>query len=660
MVQVKFGVSLLAYVNRLDTREGRLILSITINLRADVMRSRIFPAYLLSIVWLRAVLRWLIIPVMVGLAQPVLAQTSMPISISVFEDPSDTIAVEQVLEAPESFTFVPINKRRSFGVSRSSFWFKLDIPAQQQTQQAILEVTYPLLDVVDIYTRYDSRWQLLALGDTRAVEDREFAHHLFLKSLRLQAGQAQRLFLRVRSNGPVIVPIKIWKMADFHQHDHDRSLFEGLYFGVLLALIIFNLFVYLSIRSKSYLYYVGYLSFITLFLLSLEGMVVTYFLSDNLLLAGKVPFVSLYFALIIAFKFTASINNTHIVAPGLIRIFNLYSLLLSIVLIIGIGLGGRFITQVTPYLTMGAIVLYTHAIVRGIRARYQPSYFVGFAFSMLLPGAILYVLRIVGIWDSGSLPEYVFKSGVALEALLLSLVLSYKIRYAQNRLAEVQQMASEARRGFSQKLIETRDQELQQLAMELHDGLGQNLLAIKNKIGRVLRSDLEEQQRMKAARVAQEIAQSTIDDMRRISHQLHPHILDRLGLKEAIIQVANTTCDGQGIAVVCHVDNIQSDKHRPLALHLYRIVQEAVKNCAVHADAKRIEIELHQQGAMLVLRIEDFPNERAGEWLSSLDFSHSFGLSNIRERVELLMGNTVFSTNDSGGFKIQIEVPFSA
>ena len=620
---------------------------------------RTAPSYSSCIVCLRVALLWSFIAIVAVLAPPAQAQSSLPISISVFEDPSNAIAAEQILKAPDAFAFTPLNGRRSFGVSASTFWFKLDIPGQQQAQQAMLEVAYPLLDILDIYTRPDGQWQLSELGDSRAIGNREFIHHLFLKSLQLQAGQAQQVFLRVRSEGPMIVPVKVWPMADFHQHDHNRSLFEGLYFGVLVALIIFNLFVYLSIRSKSYLYYVGYLSFITLFLLSLEGMVVTYFLSNSLVLAGKLPFISLYIALIIAFKFTASINNTQGIAPRLIRIFNLYSLLLFVVLLIGISVGGLFLTRITPYLAIGAIVLYSHAIVRGIRARYQPSYFVGFAFLMLLPGAILYALRTIGIWDGGSLPEYVFKAGVALEALLLSLVLSYKIRYAQTRLSQVQHMASEARKDFSQKLIETRDQELQQLAMELHDGLGQNLLAIKNKIGRVLRPDIEIQQRMDAARVAQEIAQTTIDDMRRISHQLHPHVLDRLGLKEAIIQVANSTCDEQAVEVVCLVEDIQSRKHRSLALHLYRIVQEAVKNCAVHASAERIEIELRQRGENLTLRIEDFPDKRGEEWLSSLDFSRSFGLSNIRERVELLMGNTVFSSNDSGGFKIQIEVPFS-
>jgi len=612
---------------------------------------------------LRRVCSSLLVAIVMGFLicnQTVSAQEALPVSISVFEDQQRSVSSEEILSSPDSFAFNATEGQHNFGLSRSNFWFRVDIPPAEEDQQQMLEISYALLDEVDIYTYTDKRWQHLALGDMRPLSNREIIHQYFLKSVQARAGELQQIFLRVRSDGPVIVPIKVWEMGVYHQYDHNRTLLEGLYFGVLLALILFNLFVYLSIRSRSYLYYVGYLSFITLFLLSLKGLVVTYILPDSPLLNSRLTFVSLYLALMVAFTFTASINNTYRISPGLVRLFKLMSMLILVFLVAGLFLGVGFLTMVTPYLTVVSIALYIHAIIRGIRAAYKPSYYVGFAFLMLLPGVILYILRMTGLLDTGSWPQVILQTGIALEALLLSLVLSYRIRYTQERLEQVQQFARDERRSFSRKLIEIRDSELQQLAMELHDGLGQNLLAIKSKLSRILRPDIKETEKHTAARDGQQIAQSTIDDIRRISHQLHPHILDRLGLKEAIIQVANDTCEAPEVEVSCEIEDIKLAKNSPLALHLYRIIQEAVKNCAVHADAAAVVIVLHYSDQMLHLRVEDFPAQARANWLESLDYSQSFGLSNIQQRVELLKGKTLFSHNDSSGFRIEITVPFSA
>lgn len=591
--------------------------------------------------------------------QPLPAQDSLPVTLSVFEDTQRLVRPEMILDSPGSFDFTVVKGKRSFGISRSDFWFKTDLPAASVDRQLILEISYPLLDVVDIYTRENAAWNLLELGDIRPLSNREIVHQNFLKLVDMPADQALTIFLRTRSEGPMLVPIKVWEMAEFHHQDHNQALLEGLYFGVLLALILYNLFVYLSIHNRSYLYYVGYLSLITLFLMSLEGLIVTYVLPASPLLTSWLPFVSLYLALIIAFNFTASINNTHQLAPGLLKLFRLYSLVIFGILIIGLFLGVRFLSQITPYLTVGAISLYIHAIIRGIRANYRPSYFVGFAFLMLLPGASLYALRTIGLLDTGNLPEYAFKTGVALEALLLSLVLAYRIRYTQTRLEQVQLEANRERQGFSKKLIEIRDQELQQLAMELHDGLGQNLLAIKSKLSGLLNSIFAQPTQNKSLSDAHEITQATINDVRRMSHQLHPHILDRLGLKQAIMQVATDTCNTE-VVVKCAIDDVDFPRNSPIALHLYRITQEAVKNCAVHADAIRVEVDLQQSDKHLQLRVEDFPEQTSATWLDTLDYTHSFGLSNIQERVKLLGGEADFSHNNLGGFRINITIPFQA
>jgi two-component system NarL family sensor kinase len=156
---------------------------------------------------------------------------------------------------------------------------------------------------------------------------------------------------------------------------------------------------------------------------------------------------------------------------------------------------------------------------------------------------------------------------------------------------------------------------------------------------------------------ASEVTQQTIHDLRRLSHHLHPHQLDLLGLGIAIEAVANETLSDAGIILHCQIDIVDHLVDKDQSLQVYRIVQEAVKNIIHHAEADTVTISLLHEKNTIALSISDNGKGIDAIWLKRKDFSQAFGLSSIQERVLLLTGAfEIFNTNPSG-LTLEIRIP---
>jgi signal transduction histidine kinase len=251
---------------------------------------------------------------------------------------------------------------------------------------------------------------------------------------------------------------------------------------------------------------------------------------------------------------------------------------------------------------------------------------------------------------------YIFKFGVAAEAVLLALALASRIKLLQQQESMAQQTLLESKHHFSNQLIATQDTERRRVSNELHDGIGQNLIVINNRLNRLAHADLSPKL-AEQLNFASEVTQQTIHDLRRLSHHLHPHQLDLLGLGIAIEAVAKETLSDAGIILHCQIDIVDHLVDKDQSLQVYRIVQEAVKNIIHHAEADTVTISLLHEKNTIALSISDNGKGIDAIWLKRKDFSQAFGLSSIQERVLLLTGAfEIFNTNPSG-LTLEIRIP---
>lgn len=205
-------------------------------------------------------------------------------------------------------------------------------------------------------------------------------------------------------------------------------------------------------------------------------------------------------------------------------------------------------------------------------------------------------------------------------------------------------------------LLVAQEEERRRISRELHDGLNQQLSALSFEIGK-LRSALapEAEGRDELAGRLQDLQDRTsllIDDARRMSHELHPSILEHLGLVAALRAHCEEVSRREGIPVDLHV-NDSPEVSREAALCLFRVTQEGVRNAAQHSGADRVEVTLGAGPGTIELVISDDGfgfdrNERTNGGL---------GLLSMEERVRIVGGSFRITSETDSGTRVEVRVP---
>jgi signal transduction histidine kinase len=227
----------------------------------------------------------------------------------------------------------------------------------------------------------------------------------------------------------------------------------------------------------------------------------------------------------------------------------------------------------------------------------------------------------------------------------------YLIRSSRRLFAQLATL-SDRRRELAQELITTREATLREISRELHDGFGQILTATGSMLGRAARQAPEGSALRADLREIGVIVQTAIDNVRGLSQTLHPSILEELGL-ESTIQWYLTTVEKQlGLEAVYERTGTGVDVDDLTAIHVYRVLQEAMSNVARHAGTSRAWVRLRGTAGILALEVEDhgtgFDPDRARRGL---------GLVAMRERAELVGGTLAVIRPREGGTLVRLEVP---
>lgn len=209
---------------------------------------------------------------------------------------------------------------------------------------------------------------------------------------------------------------------------------------------------------------------------------------------------------------------------------------------------------------------------------------------------------------------------------------------------------------LSKLLIESQEDERKRLSKELHDSLGQNLLVIKNRLA------LYQMESNKADKEIDEITdliKESINEVKEISSNLHPHQLERLGLNKAIQSIANKISTSSNIDVELKLDEISGILSKDKEINIYRIIQESLNNIVKHSCSLKAIIEITRSEKIILIKITDFGK---GIDLASIYFQTEFmdglGLKSIKERVRLLDGELNIDSTPGQGTTILITINY--
>ena len=211
--------------------------------------------------------------------------------------------------------------------------------------------------------------------------------------------------------------------------------------------------------------------------------------------------------------------------------------------------------------------------------------------------------------------------------------------------------------AFAVELIRAEEDQRSRIARELHDGVGQIMTAVNIELQMLHEASPREMK----ARVedVRALAAQVQTEMRRVSHELRPAILDELGLAEAVKALAERMAKHAHIEIACdvqgNVDKLPADS----VIACYRLVQEALNNVVRHANAKRAAVQLVREPERLTVTItDDGRGIRYDPSAPEASRDGHFGLVGMQERIRAIGGTFRFGPPpDRRGTQVHAELP---
>jgi two-component system, NarL family, sensor histidine kinase UhpB len=206
------------------------------------------------------------------------------------------------------------------------------------------------------------------------------------------------------------------------------------------------------------------------------------------------------------------------------------------------------------------------------------------------------------------------------------------------------------RQESGRRVLAAQEAERVGIARDLHDEVGQVLTGVLLQLNSIAEAIPEHREELDQARQA---VRRALDEVRRISSELRPEMLEHLGLASALIELTTSFARVSGIQVERELATVLPKLAPDVELAVYRIAQESLTNVARHAEASRVSISVEGGHDTVVLRIAD-----DGRGFAGGPVEHG-GLRSMRERALLVGGALAVKNGADGGVEIRLEVPAS-
>ncbi len=361
----------------------------------------------------------------------------------------DTLAADGATEAfararAGQFAALP-GGNPTFGFQDGAYWFYLPVVNRHPEESRWLLVQeYALSDQLDVYLRYpDGRVEHQASGDHQPFANRfiRYRHPNF--RLDLPVGQQVEVLVRVQSESSMQVPLVLYTPRALAELMRDTQFSTGLYYGIVLALLFYNLVLWIMLRDPGYFWYLLHTGAFGLVLFTLNGYGFEYFWPDWPWLADASVPLSICLALIGMQQFSRSFLELKERWPA----GNVASLaLIGFFVLLGVASVWLPYSTSTPLASkavlVGLIWIVAAAVVM-LRRGYRPARLFLLAWSLFLLGTAMFTLLAFGLVPRNFWTQNGVQIGSALEMLLLSLALGARYAGLRNENIRIVQQANE-------------------------------------------------------------------------------------------------------------------------------------------------------------------------------------------------------------------------
>jgi diguanylate cyclase (GGDEF)-like protein len=386
--------------------------------------------------------------------------------LSYFEDKEGRMSLQDVLEEESRQPFTPSDKAvPSFSFTKSSLWFRLDLHNQDSpVQRWLLECLYPPLDHINVYL-IDANNNVVTYrgGDRLPFSKRAVKHRNVMFNVPLSMGESVRVYIRVRTEGSLQVPLFLRSPRALLAKDHEEQYALGLFYGALIAMLLYNLLVFASIRDISYLYYVAYIANWILFQMSLNGLAFEYLWPDFPNWGNMATPFFVGFSVLMMVLFARAFLETRIHMPRFDRFLKIGAAFAGAAMVAAILVGYTIAMKLGTVTALVTAILIVSAGLWSLKIGVRQARFFMLAWTALLLGIVVYTLKTLGVLPSNPFTEYGMQIASVVEVILLSFALAHRMRLLKDDNERIQREANES----LERRVQERTQELDEALLGL-------------------------------------------------------------------------------------------------------------------------------------------------------------------------------------------------
>ncbi|UZE96714.1 sensor domain-containing diguanylate cyclase [Alkalimarinus alittae] len=323
-----------------------------------------------------------------------------------------------------------INENETFnkGYNTSAWWLNFTIDNQNSNSDWLLEISYAVLDYVDVFI-VDRNGQVSKsiMGDKLPFNARPIVHRYFTVPMTIPQSESVTVYIRVVSSSSVQVPITVWNKRAFNAADIGHTAIQGLYYGGLIIIAIYNLLIYFALRERTYLYYVSYVLSMVVFMASLNGWAFQFLWPYSVDWNDMVILLSLdlvvLFGLLFTHRFLAFNPSSRPLWVFAKTIVIICVALFFVFMVIPYSIGIRIIII---YAVFGCFWALVAGVIAWRQGRQSAGIYVA-AWSWLLIGGVVLALNKFHVFPRNIYTDYAAQIGSLIEVLLLSFAMAERI-----------------------------------------------------------------------------------------------------------------------------------------------------------------------------------------------------------------------------------------
>ena len=527
---------------------------------------------------------------------------------------------------------------RNSGYSTAAYWVRFRVDAgEPDPRRWLLEVADKSLDHVEAHTFPASVGFPITTGDAYPFGTRALRHRSFVFPLPTDGPPSYEVYVRIASLGPIAFPLRIWSSDAFLQKERAEQFFLGIFFGILLIMVVYNLVLFAAIRQRSYLYYTLFIFAFILHQISVERIAFEYFWPNSIWwMERSNSFLALLCAAL-GYVFTRSYLDTARFEPRLDRVLaTLACVCVPMMIFVLIG-PRRVVNETVVYffiLTVPVLLVsVVSSMLRGDRAAaFYLSGLSGWIF--LLAGVFLGMFGFLGLIPREPFGMRTVQIGAALGITLLSQVgLGY--RYDQMR--------------------RERERMRLRIATDLHDEIGSGLTQISlysELVGRAT-----DGQTAQWAEEAGILARRLTDAMQDIIWMIKPGKESFGEMELRMKDFATRLASPRGIALEMAGSVTLSEGALRIELRkdLLLLFKEIIHNAVRHSNCRCITVEYGATRTSLWLTICD-----DGCGFDPETVHRNNGLRNLEYRAREIHASLSLDTRPGGPTCYRIDAPLVA